>query len=72
MRDTLDAQRAAAELGVPVTAIYDWKHRGRVAPVGYIRGVGRGGRVPVYRLEELQPLAEEYRQRMARRAGRGG
>lgn len=70
MRDTLDAQRAALELDVPVTAIYDWKHRGRVAPAGYVRGLGRGGRVPVYRLAELQPLAEQYRQRQARRAER--
>lgn len=68
MIDTLDAQRAAAELGVPVTAIYDWKHRGRVYPAGYVRGVGRGGRVPVYRLEELRPLAERYLERNPRRA----
>lgn len=72
MIDTLDAQRAAAELGIPAAAIYDWKHRGRIHPAGYVRGVGRGGRVPIYRLAELRPLAEQYLERLARRADSGG
>jgi hypothetical protein len=68
----LDARGAAAALGVPVTAVYDWKHRGRAAPVGYLQGVGRGGKVPLYLLDELRPLAIEYHQRRARRADGGG
>lgn len=56
---------AAEALDVPASTIAMWKSRGRIAPVGLIRGPGRGGLVPLYRLEELQPLAAAYHQRRA-------
>ena len=61
------ARQAAAELGVPEAAIRDWKHHGRVAPVGVLRGRGRGGLQPLYLLDELRPLADAYLERLATR-----
>lgn len=54
---------AAALLNVPADLIAKWKHRGKVAPVDALRGQGRGGLVPLYRLDELQPLADQYHHR---------
>lgn len=59
MRHVTTAQ-AAALLDVSPTLIAQWKSRGRVTPIDFIRGQGRGGQVPIYRLEELRPLAERY------------
>lgn len=58
---------AARELGVEERVIRVWKARGKVVPAGLVRGRGRGGLVPLYRLEELRPLAEEYLERAATR-----
>jgi len=64
-------EEAAAALGVPRTTIADWKHNERIMPVGYIPGRGRPA--PLYLLEELEPLAQEYRKRAAtRRSARSG
>lgn len=51
--------------------IWDWKARGKVTPAGLVRGRGRGGLVPLYRLEDLRPLAVEYLQRAATRRAKG-
>lgn len=51
---------AAALLDVPADLIAKWKHRGRVVQRDSIPGPGRGGQVPLYRLDELRPLAERY------------
>lgn len=64
----LNTGEAAKALDVPAAAIADWKTRRRVTPAGLIPGRGRGGLVPLYRLADLEPLAEEYRTRVARRA----
>jgi phage terminase Nu1 subunit (DNA packaging protein) len=61
--------QAAELLDVPADLISKWKHRGKVTPVGMLQGRGRGGRVPVYRLDELRPLADRYH---ATRRGAGG
>lgn len=71
MKDLLTTDEAAAELGVPAAAIRDWKTRGRVLPAGAIRGRGRTGQTPLYRLEDLRPLAEKYLERARRHAGAG-
>lgn len=65
---TYTTEEAAAKLGVPSLAIRDWKHRRRITPAGLVPGRGRGGLVPTYRLEDLQPLADAYRKRLARRS----
>lgn len=59
---TYTTQEAARRLGVPAGRIAEWKHHGRVFPAGYLRG-----RVPVYLLEELIPLADEWARRTATR-----
>lgn len=59
-------EQAAAILDVPADLIAKWKHRGKVVPVGMLQGRGRGGRAPLYRLDELRPLAEAYHARHAR------
>lgn len=61
-------EEAAEQLGVPRTAIADWKYHGRVMPVGIIPGRGRPA--PVYLLEELQPLADQWHKRVATRRSR--
>lgn len=70
-RDGLVTTAQAAELlGVPAARIAEWKHRGHVVPAGYLSGSGRGGRPPLYRLEELRPLAKAYLERSATRRAR--
>lgn len=51
---------AAELLDVPADLIAKWKHRGKVVPVGMLAGQGRGGQAPLYRLDELRPLADRY------------
>lgn len=63
--------QAAALLEVPASVISKWRHRGKIVPVGMLAGRGRGGQVPLYRLDELRPLAEAYRARHARGDGDG-
>lgn len=68
---TVTTEDAAAELDVPPDLISKWKHRGDVVPAGYIPGRARGGLVPLYRLDELRPLAARYHARhTARHADR--
>lgn len=63
--DLVTTEQAAFLLVVPPGVIAKWKHRGRITPVGLLRGRGvRGGQgVPLYRLEELRPLAAAYHAR---------
>jgi hypothetical protein len=67
VRRLLDTREAAAALGVPAAAIRDWKTRKRVIPAELLRGRGRGGRVPLWDLADLEPLAEAYKARVATR-----
>lgn len=55
--------QAAEILGVPASTISKWKHRELITPDGLLRGRGRGGTVPLYRLDLLRPLAESYHRR---------
>lgn len=66
-------EQAALILGVKAGTIAKWKHRHKVTPAGILHGRGRGGGVPLYHLEELRPLAQQYHRRLAtRRANAGG
>lgn len=58
--DLVDAGQAAALLGVPRGRIYAWKNSGDVTPAGLVPGTSRSGMVPMFKLDELQPLAERY------------
>lgn len=51
---------AAELLGVPATMIAVWKARNRVVPADWIHGRGPRRTTPLYRLSDLQPLADEY------------
>lgn len=66
----LTPDQAAAALGVPAEAIAVWKARRRVMPAGLIRGRNRAGLTPLYRLTELQPLADAYLERVAAAAAK--
>ncbi len=55
---TYTTEQAAAELGVPRSLIAKWKHRQLVTPAGFAKGRGRDA--PLYRLDELRPLADRY------------
>lgn len=61
----LDTQQVAAAAGIPEAMIWTWKTRGRLMPAGLIPGRGRGGQVPLYRLSDVQPLADAYLARHA-------
>ena len=68
---TYDTAAAAKELGIPASAIWTWKNRGLVVPDDFVRGRGRGGLVPLYRLSTLRPHAISYleaKERLARHA----
>lgn len=69
MNRHVTTREAAALLDVPADLISKWKYRGRVAPVGMLKGPGRGGHVPVYRLDELRPLAARYHAERRRSSG---
>lgn len=68
---TWTTKDAAAELGVPESAIWKWRHRGQVEPRDWIAGRGGHGTVPLYDLEDLRPLAEARHARAAARAASG-
>lgn len=58
---TYTTEQAAVALDIPAKLIAQWKHRQRITPAGYARG--RGHDAPLYRLSELEPLVQEYRDR---------
>jgi len=64
--------QAAVELDVPEAWIRDQKTHGRAYPVDSMRGRGRTGQAPLWDLEDLRPLAEQYHQELARRADKAG
>ena len=63
MSEVVDTAEAAERLGVPASVIRSWQTRKRVTPVGYRRGRGRGGKAPLWLLEELETVAETYQPR---------
>lgn len=63
--DAFTTEQAAAILDVPASLIALWKHRKRIMPCGY--AAGRGPVAPLYHLEELRPLVDEWRRRTATR-----
>lgn len=66
---TYTTEEAARRLGVPANVISKWKQRGRIYPVGYLRG--RGPDAPLYALDELIPLAKAWQRRAATRRKKG-
>lgn len=60
---TYSTREAAHELGISEDLIAKWRHRGRITPVQFITGRGRGGLVPLYDLDQLRPLAEQHHRR---------
>lgn len=69
-RRLYDTAEAAAELGVPAHAIAVWRNRKKIIEADSIPGPGRRGRVPLWDLEDLRPLAEAYHRRVATRRAR--
>jgi hypothetical protein len=63
-------EQAAAALGVRPGTIRQWKLRGQAAPAGVMRAGVPGGLQPLWRLAELEPLAEAYHARKQHRAPR--
>jgi hypothetical protein len=63
-------EQAAQALGVKPGTIRQWKARGQAAPAGMMRAAVPGGLQPLWRLAELEPLAEEHRARKEHRAPR--
>lgn len=55
--------QAAEVLDVPAAVIRKWAHRGQVAVAGYVHAAAPGGRIPLYYLDELRPLAAKYHAR---------
>lgn len=56
----VDTETAAAHFGIDSNVIRVWKARRRITPDGLVPGRGRGGMVPLYRLDSLAPLVERY------------
>lgn len=58
---TYTTEEAARRLGVPANVISKWKQRGRIHPASH------STRGPVYFLDELVPLANEWARRVSAR-----
>lgn len=54
-------EQAAEALGVPAGAIRKWAHRRKITACGYLAAGAPRGAIPLYRLDELRPLADRYR-----------
>lgn len=63
-------EQAALALEVPAQRIRAWKANGAAAPAGFLRASVPTGLQPLWRLEELEPLAEGYHARKQHRAPR--
>lgn len=58
------AKEAGDILGIPAARIREWRVRGLVVSVAYVRGPAKKtGYVPVYRLQDLQQMADQYLKR---------
>lgn len=60
-------EQAAAALEVPAHLVRQWRRAGRAMPAGMLRAPVPGGLQPLYKLAELEPLAEQYHARNRRR-----
>lgn len=60
-------EEAARVLAVPPALIRKWRHREQAMPAGVLPGSAPGGRILLWRLEELHALADQYHQRRATR-----
>lgn len=60
-------EQAAAALDIPAALIRKWRHRGRAMPAGTLPAAAPGGRLLLWSLDELRPLADEYKQRQSAR-----
>ncbi len=70
-RDELHTtEQAAAALGVPAVRVRAWKANGSAKPAGVVRAGVPGGLQPLWRLTELEYLAEAYHARKQHRAPR--
>lgn len=56
-------EQAAIALHVPSALIRKWAHREQIRPAGHLPAAAPGGRLPLYYLNELQPLVERYHAR---------
>lgn len=56
-------EQAAVVLEVPAGLIRSWRHRGKAMPSDFIQGAVKGGWIPLFKLEELEPLAIAYHAR---------
>lgn len=63
-------EQAAEALQVAAGTIRQWKARGQAAPAGVVRAAVPGGLQPLWRLAELEPLAEAHHARKQHRAPR--
>jgi hypothetical protein len=60
-------EQAAAALEVPARVIRVWAHRKKIAAADSLPALRPGGRSrPLYRLDQLLPLAERYHSRKDR------
>lgn len=63
-------EQAAQLLNVDAAAIRMWRSRGKVMPAQVVDGRGRKRLSPLYRLDDLRPLAEAYHARRHAAAAR--
>lgn len=68
--ELLTADQAATVLDVPAQTIRRWHRAGLVVPAGLLPSRGRSGRVALFTLHELTPLADANRARKTRRTER--
>lgn len=63
------AEQAAVALDVPAATVRRWIRQGLAAHDDVLPSRGRAGQLKLYRLAELEPLADAYHARRTTRAG---
>ncbi len=62
------AAEAARIFGIPASTIHKWRERGKVTPCLVMRGAGRRGEQPLFRLSEVAGVVADRHAKKKRSA----
>lgn len=65
----LTTDELAERFDVPARIIRRMKYRGKIQPVGWVNGVGRGGKVDQYDPDDVAHILEAWKVKVASKSG---